>query len=202
MSPPEASTVVKREVQLFAEAVVRRATLNEFQSLDQMLPLVYEEFRGLASYLMRQERGSHTLGPTALAHEAYLRLVHQSPTTLQDGAHLLSVAAMTMRRVLIDHARAHGAVKRGGDQQRVTLGDDLFAEGSEFDLLDLQRVLEKLEAIEPRKVRAVELLYFGGLTFEEAGQALAVSTRTVVRDWKFAKAWLWRELSEAESSGS
>ena len=149
---------------------------------------------------MRDERASHTLGPTALAHEAYLRLASQAPSTLGSGAHLLALAATMMRRVLIDYARAHRAAKRGGDQVRVTLGEDLFAEeGEPVDLLDLQRVLEKLEAEDPRKVRAVELLYFAGLTFEEAGQVLSVSTRTVVRDWRFAKAWLWRELSSAEA---
>jgi RNA polymerase sigma factor (TIGR02999 family) len=180
----------------FARELVGRLTADGPLLLDQILPQVYDEFRSLAAYLMRGEKDGHTLRPTALANEAYLRLADQPNARLQGRAHLLSLAATMMRRVLVDYARTRGAIKRGAGQERVTLDDRISggAGSSGIDLLDLHRALEHLGALSTRKVKVVELIYFGGLSFEEVSAVLDVSKRTVVRDWRSAKAWLWNEL--------
>ena len=185
------------ELQAFVQGVLTRATGDGTVSLDAILPSVYEEFRQLAASFLKRERPGHTLRPTALAHEAYLRLSRESRSDLRDRSHLLALAATMMRRVLIDYARARGALRRGGDQERVTLSDALNeAPASEpLDALALDAALEHLGAEDPRKLRVVELLYFTGLSFDEAAEVLGVSSRTLVRDWKFARAWLLRELA-------
>jgi RNA polymerase sigma factor (TIGR02999 family) len=177
--------------------VASRATQSEDSSLEALLPGIYEEMRVLAAYLLRGERAAHTLRPTALAHEAYLRLAG-GELEAEDREHLLGIAARAMRHVLIDYARARQAAKRGGGGlARVTLRDSLIGEaGAAVDLLDLHRALDRLGSEHPRKVQVVELLYFAGLTLEEAAAALGLNERTVRRDWNFAKAWLWRELSD------
>ena len=183
-------------VEQFARELVGRITSDGPLTFDQILPQVYDEFRSLAAYLMRTEQAGHTLRPTALANEAYLRIADQPNARLQGKEHLLSIAATMMRRVLVDYARARGAVKRGSDQERVTL-DERIAEGSgptKIDLLDLHRALERLGTLSERKVKVVEMVYFGGLSLEDTGRALGVSKRTVVRDWRSARAWLWNEL--------
>lgn len=186
-------------IELFARDVLAQVTEGEPSTLDDLLPLVYDEFRGLASHLMRRERAEHTLRPTALANEAYLRLARETKTQVQGRGHLLALAATTMRRVLIDYARAHRAQRRGGEQQRVSLHESLWDENSAtpIDALDLDRALERLGLEDARKLRVVELIYFGGMTFDDTAEILGVATRTVVRDWRFAKSWLWRELSRA-----
>jgi RNA polymerase sigma factor (TIGR02999 family) len=190
-TPEERATIDQ-----FAREVMEQVTEGEPTTLDGLLPLVYDEFRGLASCLMRGERIGHTLRPTALANEAYMRLARETRTRVQGRGHLLALAATAMRRVLIDYARSHRAARRGGDLQRVSLHASLADDSSTpIDALDLDQALERLGAEDERKVRVVELVYFGGMTFEDTAEILGISTRTVIRDWRFAKSWLWRELS-------
>lgn len=190
--PDETTAVIER----FARDVVARATLTEFASLDAILPAIYDELRVLATYILRGERWARTLGPTALAHEAYLKLARETESKIQDRSHLLAVAATAMRRVLVDQVRARKAAKRGRGIAAVTLGESLLDErGQGVDLLDLHRVLDSFAVEHPRKARIVEMVYFAGLTMEETAGILGVTERTVLRDWRFAKAWLWRALA-------
>ncbi|MFN8547715.1 MAG: ECF-type sigma factor [Candidatus Eisenbacteria bacterium] len=191
----EASAEERSELQAFVHGVLTRATDGGPTSLDSILPLVYDEFRQLAASFLRRERAGHTLRPTALAHEAYLRLARETHTDLRDRTHLLALGATMMRRVLIDYARARGAERRGGDLERVSLSNAIDAPTTPVNLLELNDALERLGGEDERKLRVVELLYFAGLTFEEAALVLGVSSRTLVRDWRFARAWLARELS-------
>ena len=164
-------------------------------ALEQLLPLVYAELRRLAARQLRHERVNHTLQPTALVHEVYLRLVDQRQVDWQNRAHFLGVAAQTMRRILVDHARRHDAQKRGDGVQLVSIEDALeIAARQELPLLALDHALDRLNAIDPQLARIVELRAFGGLTIEEAAHVLDVSTSTAKRDWRTAKAWLNREL--------
>jgi RNA polymerase sigma factor (TIGR02999 family) len=161
----------------------------------EMLPLVYAELRRLAAGYMSFERGDHTLQPTALVHEAYLRLVDQRRVDWRNRAQFVGVAAMIMRRILVNHARDHAAAKRGGGVERVslTVAEDTF-DRSELDLVSLHEALERLTALEPRASRIVELKFFGGLTTQEIGEVLQLSPATVERDWSFARAWLYDAL--------
>jgi RNA polymerase sigma factor (TIGR02999 family) len=164
-------------------------------ALDQLLPLVYVELRRIAARQLRRERVTHTLQPTALVHEVYLRLVDQRQVDWQDRAHFLGVAAQTMRRILVDHARRHGAKKRGDGMQCVSLDDaQEIAAAQEVPLLALDHALARLATIDPDLAGIVELRAFGGLTIEEAALVLKVSPSTAKRDWRTAKAWLNREL--------
>ncbi|MEP6621094.1 MAG: sigma-70 family RNA polymerase sigma factor [bacterium] len=167
---------------------------------EQLLPAVYAELHAQAARAMRREGDEHTLQPTALVHEAYLRLVDQRHVAWANRAQFLGVAAVVMRRVLVDHARAHRAEKRGGDLQRVTLIDDVVADRGQdavngVDVLALHDALDKLAAMDPDQARVVELRYFGGLTIEETAEATGVSPATVKREWVVARAWLHRELT-------
>lgn len=164
---------------------------------DRLIPLLYDELRVLAGRLMRAERPDHTLQPTALVHEAYLRLVDQRQVQWQGRAHFLGLAARMMRRVLVDHARARATAKRGGEQVRVTLDDETLASDERgLELLALDEALERLAEEDPRAGRVVELRFFGGLTVEETAGVLETSPVTVKRDWQYARAWLSRALSE------
>ena len=164
-------------------------------ALDQLVPLVYEELRRIATRQLRGERVNHTLQPTALVHEVYLRLIDQRQVDWQDRAHFLGVAAQTMRRVLVDHARRHGARKRGDGVQCVSIDDAKeLAASPDVPLLALDHALDRLEAVDPDLAKIVELRAFGGLTIEEAAHVLKVSPSTAKRDWRTAKAWLNREL--------
>ena len=164
-------------------------------ALDQLLPLVYDELRRMAARQLRGERINHTLQPTALVHEVYLRLVDQRQVHWQDRAHFLGVAAQSMRRILVDHARRHGARKRNDGLQCVSIDDakDLAA-AEEMPLLALDDALARLQAVDPDLAKIVELRAFGGLTIDEAAHVLKVSPSTAKRDWRTAKAWLNREL--------
>lgn len=164
-------------------------------ALDQCVPVIYDDLRRIAARQLRAERDDHTLQPTALVHEAYMRLVDQSRVDWQSRTHFLCVAATAMRRVLVDHARQHGRVKRGGRYQRVTLSD-LAAEATPFDvdLVDLHDALDRLAASDPRQTQIVEMRCFGGLTIAEIAKVLGLSERTVDREWTHAKAWLRVEL--------
>ena len=165
---------------------------GERRSLDEMLPDVYAELRRIAALYLGRERPGHTLQPTALVHEAFLRLSGQRQMQWDNRSQLLGVAAQMMRRILVNHARDRAAAKRGGDAERVSL---TFADSSapqiDVDTIALHEALEALERLDPRKGRVVELKYFGGLTTEEIGQVLGVSGATVEREWKFARAWLF-----------
>ena len=166
---------------------------------DALLEAVYDEIRALAEGKLRQERAGHTLQPTALVHEAYLKLVDQTRVNWQGRTHFLAVAAQAMRRILIDHARRREREKRGGSWRRVTLYD-AFALRTDHDLdvVALHEALEKMARLDARQAKVVELRLFGGLTAEETARMLDVSTRTVDRDWKMGQAWLRRELSERD----
>jgi len=167
------------------------------EALDDLMPLVYEDLRRVAAGYMRQEAAGHALQPTALVHEAYVRLIDQKQVKWRNRAHFFGVAAGMMRRILVDHARRRRADKRGGDWQRVTLEEnDVAAEGPrEIDVLTLHDSLERLATFDPQQARIVELRYFGGLTIEEAAEVVGVSPATVVREWTIAKAWLRVDLS-------
>jgi len=168
---------------------------DERQSLDSLLPLVYKELRRLAAGYLRREKPGQTLQPTALVHEAYMRLMKDRPDRWQNRAHFCAIAAHSMRQILIERARARGAAKRGGVRHRVTLDDALAAsEDRSIDLLALDEALERLAAIDPEQARLVELRFFGGLTVEETAEAMDISPATVKRHWTIAKAWLTREL--------
>jgi RNA polymerase sigma factor (TIGR02999 family) len=170
--------------------------------LDKLMPLVYDELRQMAKRHMDRQQAGDTLQTTALIHEAYLRLVDQSEAQWQNRAHFFAVAATAMRHILVDHARARQAAKRGGVARAVTL-DEAAAVSVEraAELVALDDALESLAAFDQRKSRVVEMRYFGGLTVEETAEALRVSPETVARDWRLARTWLLRELSKTEVSG-
>jgi RNA polymerase sigma factor (TIGR02999 family) len=165
------------------------------QALEQLTPLVYDKLRQLAASYLRKERQGHTLEPTALVHEAYLRLVDQNNPDWQNRSHFYGVAARLMRQILVDHARQKQARKRAGSKVRVSLERALiFQTQRPADLIALDICLGALEKIDGRKCKAVELRYFGGLSLEETAHALDVSVMTVRRDLKMAEAWLQREM--------
>ena len=165
------------------------------QALEQLIPLVEVELRRVARAYMARERREHTLQPTALVNEAFLRLTDAKRIRWQDRAHFLGIAARLMRRVLVDHARARGSGKRGGAAQKVSLDEALLlAPEPAVDVLALDRALEALAAVDARKGRVIELRFFGGLSVEETAEVLHVSTDTVKRDWSMAKSWLLHEL--------
>lgn len=166
-------------------------------ALDELMPLVYGELRRLAGGYLRRERVNHTLQPTALVNEAYLLLVDQNQAKWQNRAQFIGVAAQMMRRILVDHARAHQAAKRGGAQFTVALSEaDRFAGQPAADLLAIHDALNQLASLDTQQSRIVELRFFGGLTIEETAEVLKVSHATVERDWKMARAWLRRELDQ------
>jgi RNA polymerase sigma factor (TIGR02999 family) len=168
---------------------------DDRQSLDSLLPVVYQELRRLAANYLRRERPGQTLQPTGLVHEAYLRLKKDRPDRWQNRAHFSAIAAHSIRQILIERARARVALKRGGVQARVTLDEALVAGGEQsFDLLAIDAALEKLAALDAEQARLVELRFFGGLTVEETAEAMSISPATVKRHWAIARAWLAREL--------
>ena len=168
-------------------------------AIDRLLPLVYDELRALAGALMRHERDGHTLQPTALANEAFIRLIDQKSIDWKNRAHFFALAAQAMRRVLVDHARARGAIKRGGDRRRIALAEDAAIELDQLDdLLALDEALHKLAGLSERQARIVELRFFGGLSIEETAELIGVSPRTVKGDWRVSRAWLERELSDGQ----
>jgi RNA polymerase sigma factor (TIGR02999 family) len=163
---------------------------------DQLVPIVYDELRRIAHHYMRTERTGHTLQTTALVNEAYLRLVDVERMQWRDRAHFFAIAATMMRRILVDHARAHVRDKRGGGAVLTTLDEDVVAPARGVDVIALDEALERLGQIDERQSRLVELRYFAGLTIEEAAEALGISGGTVKREWAIAKAWLFRELHD------
>jgi RNA polymerase sigma factor (TIGR02999 family) len=166
-------------------------------ALDQLMPLIYEQMRVLASRYMRKERLDHTLRPTALVHEAYLKLL-TTEVRFKDRVHFLAIASITMRRILVEHARNYRSAKRGSGREKVALEDALLvSEPVAIDILDLDAALVWLAEQDPRKARLIELTSFGGMNAEEAATLLDISTATVNRDLKIARAWLQRKLVSA-----
>ena len=163
---------------------------------DELIRLTYTELRRMAGHYMKAERPEHTLQPTALVHEVYLRIFAGEPMDWKDKNHFFAVAAKQMRRVLLDYARARGAERRGGDSQRLPLEDlDTLPERHRDDVLVLDEALHSLEKLDPRASQVVELRYFGGLTETEAASVLDISVATLKRDWEFAKAFIARQLA-------
>ena len=168
---------------------------------ERLMSLVYAELRRLARSYLQREREAHTLQPTALVNEAYLRLVDQTQVAWENRAHFFGIAAQLMRRILVDHARAHLAEKRGGPAVKIQLDEAHFMPAEKGDdLLALDEALLKLAETDSRMSRVVELRFFGGLSELEAAEVLGISERTVRRDWQMAKLWLYRELSQSQAS--
>ena len=175
-----------------------RLTEGESTALEDLLPLVYAELRRLAASYLRRERVGHTLQPTALVHEAYLRLIDQTQVRWQNRAHFFGVAAQMMRRILVDYARSQQAEKRGGEFQKISLDEriDVSGQDSDLDLVALDDALNRLAEIDPQKSKIVEMRFFGGLSVEETAEVLGVSVPTVKRHWRLAKAWLYGEIKK------
>jgi RNA polymerase sigma factor (TIGR02999 family) len=172
--------------------LLQRASAGDSKAVSQLMPLVYDELRRLAASYLRRERPGQTLQATALVHEAYVRLIGEKAHNWQNRTHFLAIAALSMRQILVQRARARKAAKRGGDPERIVLDEQLLpaapAAQQEIDLVALDAALEK------RQAKIVELRYFGGLSVEEVGDVLDISSATVKRDWTLARAWLRREL--------
>jgi RNA polymerase sigma factor (TIGR02999 family) len=178
-------------------ALLQAATEGSRRSADRLLEAVYDDLRKLAASYLRSERPDHTLQPTALVHEAYLRLIDQSRVDWRNRSHFFAVAAQAMRRLLVDHARRRRRLRHGGDRLRVTLSGiaaDSQDARSIDDVVAIDQALAKLALTEPEKAGLVELRFFGGLTAEEAAEVMGVSLRTVERYWLHARTWMYREL--------
>jgi RNA polymerase sigma-70 factor (ECF subfamily) len=168
-------------------------------AMNQLLPLVYDELHRLARSYFRRERGEHTLQPTALVHEAYIRMVDQK-SAMQTRGHFLAVAATQMRRILLDYARKHRAERRGGGGQRVLLEDTMaIAEQTPLDMIGLDTALTHLSKLDPEQAKLVELRFFGGLSVEETADVMGVSPATIKRSWSSARAFLHREMTGGDS---
>jgi RNA polymerase sigma factor (TIGR02999 family) len=163
-------------------------------ALNELIPMVQSTLRQMAGRYMRGERGGHTLQPTALVNEAFLRLVG-AEVTWQSRAHFIAVAARNMRHILVDYAKARASEKRGGNAMQVTLCDTLIGSEEEPEILDMERAMEKLADVDPRKSQVIEMSFYGGMTYDEIGEVLEISPATVDRELRFAKAWLYRELN-------
>jgi RNA polymerase sigma factor (TIGR02999 family) len=178
--------------------LLARLSEGDREAEERLISQVYAELKRLAGNYMRQERGNHTLEPTALVHEAYLRLMQENRVPWHGRAHFFATASRVMRHILVDHARARTADRRGGVQTRVTLSEILItSQNRSIDVLALDEAMERLTTFDARQGRIVELHFFGGLTFEEIGFVLSISDRTVKRDWGMARAWLRIELSKS-----
>lgn len=174
-----------------------RGSHGDKAALDELFPLVYAELRELAGRYLRREGAGHTLQPTALVHEAYLRLVDQRSVDWRNRAQFFGVAAEMMRRILVNHAQARHAAKRGGRAPRLSLDEAVSVfEERDVDLVALDEALTDLAALDPRQSRIVELRFFGGLSIEETAEVLEISPATVKREWTAARAWLYREMRE------
>lgn len=169
--------------------------------LDELVCLTYDELRRLAARFLNDEHPGHTLQPTALVHEAYLKLAAQNRAKWRNKPQFLAIAAQSMRRILVDHARNRVRLKRGGHQQKVSLDDaTVFSSERSPDLLAFDAALTRLASIDPRQAAVVELRLYGGLAVEETAEVLKISTRSVKRDWNFAKAWLYGEMKQQYGS--
>ena len=170
------------------------------EAADRLMQIVYKEMRKLAASYLQKQRSDHTLQPTALVHEAYLKLIDASQINWQDRAHFFAVAAQTMRNILVDHARAVAADKRGGGAQKIALDEVAgLSENQEVDLIDLDEALRLLARQDETQSRIIELRFFGGLTIEETAEVLKISPATVKREWAMARAWLFRQINSPAS---
>jgi RNA polymerase sigma-70 factor (ECF subfamily) len=169
-------------------------------ALDELIPLVYDELRRLAGRYMRREGQDHTLQTSALVNEAYLRLIDQKSVQWQNRAHFFGVAAQLMRRILVDHARSRSRVKRGGGAQMVSLADQAGVSKEAEEVIALDDALTNLAEMDPRKSQIVEMKFFGGLTTEEVAEVLKITTRTVEREWRKARAWLNRAITKGATN--
>lgn len=169
--------------------------------VNEILPLIYAELRKLAGNYLRRERGNHTLQPTALVHEAYMKLIDQKKVKWQNRSHFFGIAAQVMRRILMDYARQHKAEKRGGVGENISLEEEfvIIQDEKSHQLLALDEALEKLAKMDEMKAKIVELRYFGGLSVQETAEVLGVSEITVKRHWRMAKAWLYGQISSNQS---
>jgi len=182
-------------------ALLRAWTGGDQNALEKLTPMVYDELHRLAGRYMQGERPGHSLQTTALVNEAYMRLVDYNRMQWQNRAHFFAVSAQLMRRILVEHARRHN-LKRGGDLQHVSLEEAAMVGGNRAaDLLAMDDAMNALARLDPRKVQVVEMRFFGGLSVEETAEVLNVSPVTVMRDWKTAKAWLYRELGGGKDHG-
>ena len=191
----------ERMSRLEVESLLQRAHQGEPNALAQLLPLVYRELRALAQHHLGSERPGHTLQATALVNEAYLRLLGRSDVAWDDHGHFFNAAGEAMRRILVDHARARGRQKRGGNRRQIDLGSiqtviDLSEERSPEEILALEEAFRRLEERSPRYSSVVRFRFFAGLSVEETARAMGVSQRTVNNDWLYARAWLSRELQQ------
>ncbi len=187
-----------------ATEILSEVTGGSTSGVDRLFPIVYDELRRMAGVYMRNERDDHTLQPTALVHEVYMRLIDQSQQTWQNRAHFFAIAARAIRQILVDHARRRGRKKRGGGQANVPLEDALgvAVDDGRVDLVALSLAMEEFGQLHPEKERVIELRFFGGLTNEQVAEVMGVTTRTVERHWRFGRAWLFRALAdEAGQSG-
>ncbi len=177
--------------------LLKNVQAGERAALDQLLPLVYDELRKLASYQLRRERNNHTLQPTALVHEAYLRLINQREVQWQDRAQFFGLAAQMMRRILVNHALANKAQKRGGAETMLSLDEAVsFATERAVNLVLLDNALTRLAQLDAAQCQIVEMRFFGGLTVEEVAEVMKISTTTVKREWRTAKAWLFEQIND------
>jgi RNA polymerase sigma-70 factor, ECF subfamily len=170
---------------------------GDHEVVDEIFPLIYDELKRIAGGYLRNERGDHTLQPTALVHEAYLKLIDQTRVSWQNRAHFIGVAAQVMRRILVDHARGRAAEKRFGKLDKLQLDENVDkAVEMSGELVALDDALKALEKVDPPLAKLVELRYFGGLTFEETAEVMGISLRTAKRHWQLARAWLQRHLTQ------
>ena len=168
---------------------------------EQLTTEIYSELRQLAAGFLHHESPDHTLRPTALVHEAFVKLIDQSQVDWQGRTHFLAIAAQAMRRILVDHARKKKRIKRGGSRQRLDLNEELaISRESAEDLIAVDEILRDLAALDPRQAKIVEMRFFGGMTVDEVATSLDISKRTVEREWTMARAWLRQQLDEDESS--
>lgn len=183
-----------------AAELARAVGRGEAGAAEELTPLIYGELRGIANHCLGKmpAAGSHTLHPTALVHEVYLKLVGGEDTDLRSQTHFLSVAALAMKQILIDHARAKGSGKRGGGWERVTLSDAPSAEEDELQLVELEAALTRLDQLDERAARVVRMRFYSGMTHESVAEVLGISERTVRNDWRMARAWLRTELCKGE----
>lgn len=186
----------QQQIQTEITVMLKAWSDGNSEAANRLLPLVYDGLRKVAANYLRKERVGHTLQPTALVHEAYLKLIDISQINWQDRAHFFAAASQMMRHILVDHARARRREKRGGALQQVALDEAVsFTDEKDFDLLALEDALQQLAAFDEQQSKIVELRFFGGLTIEETALVLKISPATVKREWTMAKAWLYRKLN-------
>ncbi len=186
MTPPESAQI---------SGLLNAWAAGDPAALDRLIPLVYAELHRIANRQMRNERAGNTLQTTALVNQAYLRLVDAKVSVWTDRVHFFAVSAQVMRRILVDAARSRASAKRGGPAPRLNLDEDMdMSPQRARELIDLDDSLQALQQMDPRKARVIELRFFGGLSVEETASVLKISPQSVMRDWRIAKAWLYREM--------